>query len=632
MAQDTGGNVYLTGFTHSFVPRAFDVFIVKLNPSGSVLWQRTWGGPYDDFAYLVATDSSSNVYVIGQTNIVSTNRSANYTPPQLFLIKFNSTGQLQWQKTWGGTMDRFPSAITVDKDQNIIASAAYISSISNTGQVNGGLIVAKFNPSGGIIWSSLWRPLGSYPTKIVTDAAGSIYVSTSYAQLLKLTTAGVLLWQTQWGNSVIPWFASVAVDSVGNSYLTGGENVNYNLSLTYNVALILKINPSGQLVWQRTWGRQYDFTNGHDLEVDSTGKIYLTGEIVDGGVSAFLLKLSTTGDILWQRTWTSSIGYGIAMTSTVNVEVAGMVYSAPPYTQGFSNSTLGKSIGSLSNATGISNSTIPSVISASGTVMIPSGSTSYAGKEDAALFTLNNPSESVPAPPTNPQASGAPNHVSLTWQIPPSDGGSAITGYNIYRSIQPGYEILLASVGLQNTYTDNAIQGGAAYFYKITALNALGESAYSSETNATPTSPPNPPTNFTATLDNGRIILRWSLPTSDGGLPLTAYNIYKGTVPGAETFLYTMRISTQNRTVLFPPGYYTDTAITAGVTYYYRVTAANSLGESRFTSEIAVPVPTILIPLLILAIVSVLVAYSYFRVRAHQREKADAYNPTRSLS
>jgi len=68
----------------------------------------------------------------------------------------------------------------------------------------------------------------------------------------------------------------------------------------------------------------------------------------------------------------------------------------------------------------------------------------------------------------------------LTWTAPTSNGGSAITGYRIYRGTATGTETLLATVGNVTTWTDTSASSGT-YFYEVTAVNAVGESARSNE-------------------------------------------------------------------------------------------------------------------------------------------------------
>jgi hypothetical protein len=75
--------------------------------------------------------------------------------------------------------------------------------------------------------------------------------------------------------------------------------------------------------------------------------------------------------------------------------------------------------------------------------------------------------------------------VALSWQ-PPADGGATITGYRIYRGTSTGGESLLGSVGQVTEYRDTAVTNGVRYFYRVAAVNAVGEGQQSAEVSAIP--------------------------------------------------------------------------------------------------------------------------------------------------
>ncbi len=91
----------------------------------------------------------------------------------------------------------------------------------------------------------------------------------------------------------------------------------------------------------------------------------------------------------------------------------------------------------------------------------------------------------VPSAPQNLAAVAGNNKVSLTWSSPVSNGGSAITGYNIYRN-----GTLLTSNISSSSYTDTGLTNGDTNTYYVTAVNAIGQSAPSNSVSATPTTTP----------------------------------------------------------------------------------------------------------------------------------------------
>ena len=193
------------------------------------------------------------------------------------------------------------------------------------------------------------------------------------------------------------------------------------------------------------------------------------------------------------------------------------------------------------------------------------------------------PSATVPGAPTLTSATVGNGTVALAWTAPSSNGGSAITGYKIYRGTTSSGETLLATVGNVTSYVDSGLSNGITYWYRVSAANSVGEGQLSNELSATPqatsATAPGAPANLTAAPANGRgVQLSWSAPASDGGSLVTGYRIYRSTSPG---------VTPQSGTLVATVGNlsYKDTATVRGARYYYVVTAVNAVGESTASSE-----------------------------------------------
>src|SRR5262249_55790750 len=162
----------------------------------------------------------------------------------------------------------------------------------------------------------------------------------------------------------------------------------------------------------------------------------------------------------------------------------------------------------------------------------------------------------APGAPNLTGAAPGTNSVSLAWSAPSSNGGSAITNYKVYRSTSSGTETLLTTLGNVTSFTDSGLSNGTTYFYKVSAVNAVGESPLSLEKSATPTAVatvPGAPNLTNATGGNASVTLGWTAP-ADGGSPITGYRVYRSTSSGGETFL----------TALGPVTSYTDTSALNG--------------------------------------------------------------------
>ena len=203
--------------------------------------------------------------------------------------------------------------------------------------------------------------------------------------------------------------------------------------------------------------------------------------------------------------------------------------------------------------------------------------TGLASGAASATPTAPPPPPTVPGAPTGLTATAGNAQVALAWTAPASNGGSAITGYKVYRSTTTGTETLLTTLGVVTSYTNTGLTNGTTYFYKVTAVNAVGESARSGEASAKPVTVPSAPRNVTATRSATKgVNLAWTAPSSTGGSAITAYRIYRSTSTGTETFL----VATGNVTS------YVDTATTAGVRYYYKIAAVNAVGTGPLSAEV----------------------------------------------
>ncbi|HMF30360.1 MAG TPA: fibronectin type III domain-containing protein, partial [Candidatus Lokiarchaeia archaeon] len=109
--------------------------------------------------------------------------------------------------------------------------------------------------------------------------------------------------------------------------------------------------------------------------------------------------------------------------------------------------------------------------------------------EISATPSASTITSNVPSVPRNITATSGNGQIFLNWSVPASDGGSAITGYKIYRGVSPGQEILYATLGNVTIYTDTNVTNGQIYYYNISAVNANGEGPRGNEVNATPNMP-----------------------------------------------------------------------------------------------------------------------------------------------
>jgi titin len=190
--------------------------------------------------------------------------------------------------------------------------------------------------------------------------------------------------------------------------------------------------------------------------------------------------------------------------------------------------------------------------------------------------------ESPGLPPSAPQSLAVipnlPSGIGLSWTAP-APGTSPITNYRIYRGIPGGVLTLHATIGDALAFVDTSAANGSTYAYQVSAVNAVGEGSRSAPVTAQRGTAPSAPRNLTASASGKGITLKWSVPTTTGGAPITGYRVYRATTSGNATFL--AAVGGTART-------YLDASVSRKTRYYYTVTATNALGESVASAEVTV--------------------------------------------
>jgi hypothetical protein len=171
----------------------------------------------------------------------------------------------------------------------------------------------------------------------------------------------------------------------------------------------------------------------------------------------------------------------------------------------------------------------------------------------------------APNPPTGLSAVAGDAQVALSW-----NASGAATSYNVKRSTTPGGAYTTIAPNITTTsYTDTTVANGTTYYYVVSAVNADGESANSSEVSATPNpaTPPAAPTNLTASPSGKKkIALAWTQSASPN---VVSNRIYRSTINGGPySVIATIPATTS----------YQNSGLVSGTTYYYRVTALNNSG------------------------------------------------------
>ena len=221
VAIDGSDNIYVVGITSSEGPGSSSLLLAKYNISGTVQWQRVLGGSSSEDGSSINFDSSGNVYVFGQTN--SEGSGLN----DFLLAKYNSSGTIQWQRVFGGVASEVGESVAIDASDNI-----YVLGKTNLQATFGdGFLLAKYNSSGTIQWQRMLSSTDDDdPSSVALDSSGNVYVFGQTNSegaggddfiVAKYDSSGTIQWQRVLGSSGSEIGSSIAIDSKDTLYLFG---------------------------------------------------------------------------------------------------------------------------------------------------------------------------------------------------------------------------------------------------------------------------------------------------------------------------------------------------------------------------------------------------------------------------
>jgi hypothetical protein len=398
VALDPAGNTYITGFYREANPTAYtisfgtasitsvqgnDMFIAKYDPAGALIWVRSAGGAGDDRGKGIAVDVSGNVYVTGHFSstsmIFDTISLATTAFTDAFIAKYNSSGDILWAEKAGGAGGDFSYSIGVDAASNCYITGYFNSStltigtttLSNPFSTSGGyqFFSAKYDAAGSAVWANQTTSSSqSTGNDIAVDAAGNSYVTGFFSSaatfdtialtgtgkdlfIIKYDPAGNAVWAKSADGTMEDMGMSIAIDSSGNSYITGyfkgysiviGGTTLTNSGSPDPDILIAKYNTSGTMQWVRK-AIAYGFDMPLGIAVDNLGDCYVTGyfkgsSIIFGTITLnsagatsgigdfFTAKYSSTGTAMWAKNLISSSGAwgsGVAVDAAYNTYYTG---------------------------------------------------------------------------------------------------------------------------------------------------------------------------------------------------------------------------------------------------------------------------------------------------------------------
>ena len=368
LVQTSDGGYAIAGTTQSYGKGGYDVYIAKLNSVGTLQWTKTVGGINTDVGFSIIQSRDKGYAISGYTNSFT---SGYY---EAYIIKLDSTGNLKWTKTVGGTLDphEYAYSIIQTKDGGFVGAG---SGIENGSQ---GAYYFKLDSLGNLKWTKI---LGVVPAN---PSLNELFYSATNTFDGGFAFAG---YANGWGYGYVNYCYVVKTDSLGNvkwASSIGGTSGNYAHSIKQtndtgyivagytssygsggNDVYIIKLDASGNLKWTRTVGGSGDDLGWSVVQTNDRGYLVAgyTNSYGTGGYDVYLIRLDSAGTLLWTKTiggTSDDYGYALIKTKDGGFALSGRTNS---YGNGngdvffvkldvFGNSCLSKSAGGNSSTGG----------------------------------------------------------------------------------------------------------------------------------------------------------------------------------------------------------------------------------------------------------------------------------------
>ena len=317
--ENDDGEFIVVGKTKSYSNGGYDAYILKLNADGVPIWEKSYGGPYEEQIVSVCPALNGGYVVTG------------YVLSDVWLLWLNEDGDSVGSVIYGGPSADQGLFITNTTDQGYIISASYGGGFNIGDQV----WLMKLDYSGDTVWTRKYGgPSQDYGVKVIETSdggyliAGRTYVTAvpedSDPWAIKTDADGDTIWTRKYGGNDEDNFNCVIETSDG--YIFGGITRSFGPGI-YSVYAV-RTNDSGDTIWTRTFGGD-GINLCYDISETEEGNYILTGCSSSFGTyyDTYLVEIDPNGNLVWEATYGipdgSEVVYGSSPTSDRGIIVAG---------------------------------------------------------------------------------------------------------------------------------------------------------------------------------------------------------------------------------------------------------------------------------------------------------------------
>lgn len=317
MVATSDGGYIMTGYTESFGASEKDVWLVKTDGEGNMVWNRTYGGPNSDYGESVQQTSDGGYIVAGYTGwleelpydksdpfyIIPANRPHEFHF-DAYVVKTDAEGNLLWNRTYSSEGDDYGHSVeqTVDGGY-VITGYTRAFGIGGGDSDDFGVWLFKIDGEGDVEWSRTYGGGVGYSVQQTSDGGYIIGGNTNDFLLIKTDPDGYMTWNKTYDRGREDTVFSV-IQTSNEGYLVAGTTRSFPERV--HDSWVVKTDPDGDMEWNRTYGgSERDSFRSVQQTVD--GGYIMAGHTSSFGLGflggAWLVKTDGDGNMLWNCTY-----------------------------------------------------------------------------------------------------------------------------------------------------------------------------------------------------------------------------------------------------------------------------------------------------------------------------------------
>ena len=297
------GGYLMVGYTDAYGFGKNDVWLIKTDFTGEKEWSAVYGGNKDDYGWGVVETLDKGFVIVGETFSFGNGQS------DIYLFKVDSSGNKIWDNTFGGLADDVGYSIANSNDGGYVVACK----TKSYGKGGGDGMIVKFNSMGEKEWEKLFGGRGfdyfnsitkhSKNGYIVSGGTRSFSEGDSEAWVLYVNDNGYPIWQNTYGDNGEDGFNMVK-QTTNDGYIAVGYSSSF-FSNGMSDVFMVKIDSSGNKVWQNYYGGRAE-DRGYAIWQCVDGGYIMAGETSsygNGKNDIWLLKTNTIGIEKWNKTF-----------------------------------------------------------------------------------------------------------------------------------------------------------------------------------------------------------------------------------------------------------------------------------------------------------------------------------------